>query len=75
MPYGGFDKAAQLMTFQMPDIEVATEEPQPVVVYQHDINSRPSFNRTPIPWAGSAEPGNIHMELDAIPFETETDDL
>uniref|UniRef100_A0A672SF02 Myozenin-1-like n=1 Tax=Sinocyclocheilus grahami TaxID=75366 RepID=A0A672SF02_SINGR len=75
MPFGGFEKASQLMTFQLPDIEVATEEPEPAVVYQHDIGSRPSFNRTPIGWGGSAEPGSIHMELDTIPFDGETDDL
>ncbi len=75
MPFGGFQKAAQLMTFQMPDIEVATEDPEPAVVYHHDIGSRPSFNRTPIGWGGSAEPGSIHMELDTIPFDVETDDL
>lgn len=50
MPYGGFEKASQLMTFQLPDIEVAVEEPETAVVYQHDIGSRPSFNRTPIGW-------------------------
>uniref|UniRef100_A0A671R9S1 Myozenin-1-like n=1 Tax=Sinocyclocheilus anshuiensis TaxID=1608454 RepID=A0A671R9S1_9TELE len=66
MPFGGFEKASQLMTFQLPDIEVATEEPEPAVVYQHDIGSRPSFNRTPIGWGGSAEQGSIHMELDTI---------
>ncbi|XP_048060671.1 myozenin-1a [Megalobrama amblycephala] len=75
MPYGGFEKASQLMTFQLPDIDVAIEEPEPAVVYQHDICSRPSFNRTPIGWGGSAEPGSIHMELDTIPFDGETDDL
>ncbi|XP_016412439.1 myozenin-1-like [Sinocyclocheilus rhinocerous] len=75
LPYGGFEKATQLMTFQLPDIEVATEEPEPAVVYHHDIGSRPSFNRTPIGWGGSGEPGSIHMELDTIPFDGETDDL
>ncbi|XP_077093297.1 myozenin-1a [Siphateles boraxobius] len=75
MPYGGFKKASQLMTFQLPDIEVAVEEPETAVVYQHDIGSRPSFNRTPIGWGGSVEPGSIHMELDTIPFDGETDDL
>ncbi|XP_043111184.1 myozenin-1a [Puntigrus tetrazona] len=75
MPFGGFEKASQLMTFQLPDIEVAAEEPEPAVVYHHDIGSRPSFNRTPIGWGGSAEPGSIHMELDTIPFDGETDDL
>lgn len=62
------------MTFQLPDIEVATEEPEPAVVYHHDISSRPSFNRTPIGWGGSGEPGSIHMEF-TIPFDGETDDL
>ncbi|KAL7878031.1 hypothetical protein SRHO_G00046740 [Serrasalmus rhombeus] len=75
MPFGGFEKAAQLMTFQLPDIDVVTEEPEPAVVYQHDISSRPSFNRTPIGWVGSGEPGNIHLEMETIPFDGETDDL
>lgn len=75
LPFGGFEKAAQLMTFQLPDIDVATEEPEPAVVYQHDIGSRPSFNRTPIGWVGSGEPSNIHLEMDTIPFDGETDDL
>ncbi|KAM9559116.1 myozenin-1-like isoform 1-T1 [Salvelinus alpinus] len=75
-PFGGFDKASQLMTFQLPDTnEVAHEEPEPAVVYQHDIGARPSFNRTPIGWVGSSEPSSIHMELDALPFDGETDDL
>ncbi|XP_072533146.1 myozenin-1a [Salminus brasiliensis] len=75
LPFGGFEKAAQLMTFQLPDIDVATEEPEPAVVYQHDISSRPSFNRTPIGWVGSGEPSNIHLEMDTMPFDGETDDL
>ncbi|XP_059373610.1 myozenin-1-like [Carassius carassius] len=75
LPYGGFEKATQLMTFQLPDIEVATEEPEPAVVYHRGIGSRPSFNRTPIGWGGSGEQGSIHMELDTIPFDGETDDL
>lgn len=75
-PFGGFDKASQLMTFQLPDThEVAHEEPEPAVVYQHDIGARPSFNRTPIGWVGSSEPSSIHMELDTLPFDGETDDL
>lgn len=75
MPYGGFEKATQLMTFQLPEIEVAVEDLEPPVVYHHDIGSRPSFNRTPIGWVGSAETGHIQMELDTIPFDGETDDL
>uniref|UniRef100_A0AAY4C1P2 Myozenin 1 n=1 Tax=Denticeps clupeoides TaxID=299321 RepID=A0AAY4C1P2_9TELE len=75
MPYGGFEKASQLMTFQLPDIEVANEEPEPAVVYQHDISARPSFNRTPIGWVGSSEASSIHMELETVPFDGETDDL
>ncbi|KAJ8014217.1 hypothetical protein DPEC_G00037950 [Dallia pectoralis] len=75
-PFGGFDKASQLMTFQLPDPHaVVPEEPEPPVVYQHDIGARPSFNRTPIGWVGSGEPSSIHMELDAMPFDGETDDL
>ncbi|XP_048863979.1 myozenin-1-like [Brienomyrus brachyistius] len=75
MPYGGFEKASQLMTFQLPEIEAAVEDLEPPVVYHHDIGSRPSFNRTPIGWVGSGETGHIQMELDTIPFDGETDDL
>lgn len=75
MPYGGFDKANQLMKFQLPETEVTKEEPEPAVVYQHDISCRPSFNRTPIGWVTSNEPSSIHMETDAVPFDGETDEL
>ncbi|XP_043992114.1 myozenin-1a [Gambusia affinis] len=75
MPYGGFDKANQFMKFQLPETEVTKEEPEPAVVYQHDISCRPSFNRTPIGWVTSNEPSSIHMETDAVPFDGETDEL
>lgn len=75
MPFGGFEKAAQLMTFQLPDIEAAAEEQEVAVVYQHDIHSRPSFNRTPIGWVGSGDTSNIHLQIDTMPFDGETDEL
>lgn len=75
IPFGGFEKASKLMTFQLPETEVVEEEPEPAVVYQQDISTRPSFNRTPIGWVTSGESGSIHMELDTIPFDGETDDL
>ncbi|KAF7665587.1 hypothetical protein LDENG_00138740 [Lucifuga dentata] len=75
MPFGGYEKANQLLKFQMPETDVAKQEPEPAVVYQHDINCRPSFNRTPIGWVGNCEPGSIHMETDAVPFDGETDEL
>jgi len=74
MPYGGFEKASALLTFALPEIDVAKAkmEPEPPVVYQH---GRPSFNRTPIGWVGSSEPSSIHMETEAMPFDGETDEL
>lgn len=75
VPYGGFEKANQFMKFQLPETEVTKEEPEPAVVYQHDISCRPSFNRTPIGWVTSSEPSSIHMETDAVPFDGETDEL
>ncbi|KAM9365651.1 myozenin-1a [Pholidichthys leucotaenia] len=75
MPYGGFEKASQFMKFQLPDAKAAEKEPEPAVVYQHDVGCRPSFNRTPIGWVGSSEPSSIHMETDAVPFDAETDEL
>uniref|UniRef100_A0A3Q3WC81 Myozenin 1a n=1 Tax=Mola mola TaxID=94237 RepID=A0A3Q3WC81_MOLML len=75
VPYGGFEKASQFMKFQLPKIVAPKLEPEPPVVYQHDINCRPSFNRTPIGWMGSSEPSSIHMETDAVPFDGETEEL
>lgn len=75
MPFGGFEKANQFLKFQLPDTEATKQEPEPPVVYQHDIGCRPSFNRTPIGWVCSGEPGSIHMETDAVPFDGETDEL
>lgn len=74
MPYGGFEKANQFLKFQLPETDAKTE-PEPAVVYQQDIGCRPSFNRTPIGWVGSCEPGSIHMEADGVPFDGETDEL
>ncbi|KAM7385345.1 hypothetical protein PAMP_001433 [Pampus punctatissimus] len=75
MPFGGFEKANQFLKFQLPDTEATKPEPEPVVVYQQDINCRPSFNRTPIGWVGSSEPSSIHLETDTVPFDGETDEL
>ncbi|XP_064177076.1 myozenin-1-like [Anguilla rostrata] len=76
VPFGGFHKASQLMTFQMPEIELEIEEPEPTVVFHRDISARPSFNRTPIGWVCTGEHSDVIMEhLDAIPFDGETDDL
>ncbi|XP_056292320.1 myozenin-1a [Pseudoliparis swirei] len=74
MPFGGFDKANQFMKFQMPEHE-AKQEPKATAVYQHDIDCRPSFNRTPIGWMGNGEIGTIDMETDAVAFDGETDEL
>uniref|UniRef100_A0A7N8XEY4 Synaptopodin 2-like a n=1 Tax=Mastacembelus armatus TaxID=205130 RepID=A0A7N8XEY4_9TELE len=75
IPYGGFEKANQLLKFQLPDTKKTKQELESPVVYHHDINCRPSFNRTPIGWVGSSEPSSIHMENDAVPFDGETDEL
>lgn len=42
---------------------------------QADMRSRPSFNRTPIGWVCSEDNSHLHMDLDNIPFDGETDDL
>ncbi|KAM4602921.1 myozenin-1-like [Polymixia lowei] len=75
VPFGGFEKANQLLKFQLPDTEVPKEEPEAAVVYQHEIGCWPSFNRTPIGWVGSSEPSSIHTETDVVPFDIKTDDL
>jgi len=78
LPFGGFGKASKLMTFEVPDLSMmaAAEEPEPLPSMQPDLRSRPSFNRTPIGWVCSGEEGShLHMELDNIPFDGETEDL
>ncbi|XP_055033080.1 myozenin-1b isoform X2 [Misgurnus anguillicaudatus] len=74
LPFGGFDKASHLQTFEVPELKDASEEPLTVPVLQYNICSRPSFNRTPIGWTCNEEQSHINM-LDSIPFEGETDDL
>ncbi|CAN9509031.1 unnamed protein product [Ophioblennius macclurei] len=75
LPYGGYDKASKMLTFELPELNVADEEPEPLPSLQADIRSRPSFNRTPIGWVCNEENSHIHMDEDAIPFDGETDDL
>jgi len=75
LPFGGFEKGSKLLTFELPDLHTEAEEPEPLPSLQADIRSRPSFNRTPIGWVCSEDNSNIHMDLDNIPFDGETDDL
>lgn len=75
LPYGGYDKASKLLTFELPEVNPAPEEPEPLPNLQADIRSRPSFNRTPIGWVCSEDDSHIHMDLDVIPFDGETDEL
>jgi len=77
LPFGGFGKASMLMTFEVPALqeEPAAAEP-PLSSLQQEMRSRPSFNRTPIGWVCSGEDGlPLHMELDNMPFDGETEDL
>lgn len=74
LPFGGYDKASKMLTFELPEVSAATEEPEPVPTQQADIRSRPSFNRTPIGWVCSEDNSHIHTDLE-IPFDGETDDL
>ncbi|KAM4524838.1 myozenin-1b isoform 1-T1 [Odontesthes bonariensis] len=74
LPFGGFVKASKMLTFELPQLNAASEEPEPLPTLQADIRSRPSFNRTPIGWICSEDNSHIHMDLDA-PFDGETDDL
>ncbi|XP_008435270.1 myozenin-1b isoform X1 [Poecilia reticulata] len=78
LPYGGFEKASKLLTFELPEVSAAGEEQEPLPTLQADICSRPSFNRTPIGWV--CIDGSSHVQPDVeVPYETEvpceTDDL
>jgi len=75
LPFGGFDKGSRMLTFELPEVNVAPDEPEPVPSLQADIRSRPSFNRTPIGWVCNEDNSNIHMDLDGMTFDGETEDL
>ncbi|KAF0025619.1 hypothetical protein F2P81_022500 [Scophthalmus maximus] len=75
LPFGGFDKATKLLTFELPEASVATDEPEPLPSLQADIRLRPSFNRTPIGWVCGEDNSHIHMDVDNVAFDGETDDL
>ncbi|XP_040924239.1 myozenin-1 isoform X2 [Betta splendens] len=74
-PFGGPDRAAKALTFELPEVGAAAEEPETPGGPQADVRSRPSFNRTPIGWVCSEDTSSIHIELDNVPFDGETDDL
>ncbi|XP_040032567.1 myozenin-1b isoform X2 [Gasterosteus aculeatus] len=75
LPFGGVEKVPRALTFELEELQVASEDPDATAGPQADIRSRPSFNRTPIGWVCSEDNPNIHMDLDNIPFDGETDDL
>ncbi|XP_075072797.1 myozenin-1 [Mixophyes fleayi] len=74
MPYGGYEKASKLMTFQMPEFDAGPEEAEPVTVFNATVTNRPSFNRTPIGWLGSGDNTNYNIEIN-VPVGGETDEL
>ncbi|XP_043958796.1 myozenin-1b isoform X3 [Gambusia affinis] len=74
LPFGGFEKASKLLTFELPEVGAAGEEQEPLPTLQADILSRPSFNRTPTGWVCSD--GSSHVQPDVeVPYDGETDDL
>ncbi|XP_056285620.1 myozenin-1b isoform X1 [Pseudoliparis swirei] len=75
LPFGGYDKVPKKLTFEFQELNGGSEEPEPWPSMQANIGSRPSFNRTPIGWVCSEDNPNIHMDLDSVPFDGETDDL
>ncbi|XP_056902257.1 myozenin-1b isoform X1 [Takifugu flavidus] len=75
LPFGGYDKASKLLTFEIPEVNAGPEEAELLPGLQADVRSRPSFNRTPIGWVCGEDNSHLHMDLDNIPFDGETDDL
>ncbi|TSK14882.1 Myozenin-2 [Bagarius yarrelli] len=75
LPFGGFENVSHLLTIEIPEIEKAFKEPEQVPVFQCHIDSRPSFNRTPIGWVCSEETSYIPLTLEPIPSDGETEDL
>lgn len=75
LPFGGQDKPTKTLTFEIPELTAAPEESEPLPSLQPDIRSRPSFNRTPIGWVCSEDNSHLHLEVDNMPFDGETEDL
>lgn len=73
IPYGGYERASKLMTFQMPEFD-AGPLPEPEVVYSQEVTNRPSFNRTPVPWLASGEAAEYNIEVN-VPVAGETEEL
>ncbi|XP_053306221.1 myozenin-1 [Spea bombifrons] len=73
MPYGGYEKASKLMTFQMPEFDAGPTE-EPLIVINSAAANRPSFNRTPVGWLGSGESTNYNIEM-SVPMDGETEEL
>ncbi|XP_053547984.1 myozenin-1 [Bombina bombina] len=73
MPYGGYEKASKLMTFQMPEFDAAPEA-ENVVVFNAEATNRPSFNRTPIGWLACGESSNFNIDIN-LPVDGETEEL
>ncbi|XP_075698862.1 myozenin-1 [Rhinoderma darwinii] len=74
MPYGGYEKASKLMTFQMPEFDAGPVEAEPETVFNTNVNNRPSFNKTPIGWLGSGDGTHYNIELN-VPVDGETEEL
>jgi len=75
LPFGGAEKASKMLTFELPEVMVNAEEPEPLPSLQPDIRTRPSFNRTPIGWVCSEDNPHLPLEMDNMPFDGETEDL
>ncbi|XP_048844195.1 myozenin-1-like isoform X1 [Brienomyrus brachyistius] len=73
LPYGGLENAPPVL-LQPPEVPLASEEPE-LLTPVRDVSLRPSFNRTPMGWVFRGEPSRIHVEMDAGPFDVETEDL
>ncbi|XP_076855854.1 myozenin-1b [Brachyhypopomus gauderio] len=74
LPFGGSHRGSCLLTSEVSEVKPGPEMAEPLNMFQYDVSSRPSFNRTPIGWV-CIEPSHIHFDLDTIPFDGETDDL
>ncbi|NXK82435.1 MYOZ1 protein, partial [Amazona guildingii] len=74
MPYGGFEKAAKRMTFKVPQFDISPLLPESLMIYNQNFSSRPSFNRTPIPWMPSGDSSEYHTEIN-VPRSGETEEL
>ncbi|KAM4709929.1 myozenin-2 isoform 2-T2 [Discoglossus pictus] len=74
-PFGGFEKASKMITFNIPDFDLPSMNDPSINMVQNPLNSRRSFNRAPQGWTSEHEPIMLSSDIFLNPDVPESDDL